>query len=146
MAEGVRGRGGRALGRIDVGVGYTRGARSRGWCGWWVKEGASGTGVGGNCSSGMDGSETMTRRYLGRGSVYYSGGFRCRWGVRVFCRNSCFQAVCDTPIAHIYSGLCVLIKDIYIGRRLPLQLQCSYQGQQGDVSHHVYSLICYIHI
>ena len=28
-------------------------------------------------------------------------------------------------------GLCVLIKDI--GRRLPLQLQCSYQGQQGDV-------------
>ena len=30
-----------------------------------------------------------------------------------------------------YYGLCVLIKDI--GRRLPLQLQCSYQGQQGDV-------------
>ena len=26
--------------------------------------------------------------------------------------------------------LCVLIKDI--GRRLPLQLQCSYQGQQDD--------------
>ena len=34
-----------------------------------------------------------------------------------------------------YYGLCVLIKDI--GRRLPLQLQCSYQGQQGDVSHSV---------
>ena len=31
-----------------------------------------------------------------------------------------------------YYGLCVLIKDI--GRRLPLQLQCSYQGHQGDVS------------
>ena len=30
-----------------------------------------------------------------------------------------------------YYGLCVLIKDI--GRRLPLQPQCSYQGQQGDV-------------
>ena len=30
-----------------------------------------------------------------------------------------------------YYGLCVLINDI--GRRLPLQLQCSYQGQQGDV-------------
>ena len=30
-----------------------------------------------------------------------------------------------------YYGLCVLIKDI--GRRLPLQLPCSYQGQQGDV-------------
>ena len=73
---GGRGRGGRALGRIDVGVGYTRGARSRRWCGWWVKEGALGTGVGGNCSSGMDGSETITRRYPGRGSVYYSGGFR----------------------------------------------------------------------
>ena len=31
-----------------------------------------------------------------------------------------------------YYGLCVLIEDI--GRRLPLQLQCSYQGQHGDVS------------
>ena len=30
-----------------------------------------------------------------------------------------------------YYGLCVLIKDM--GRRLPLQLQCSYQGQQGNV-------------
>ena len=29
-------------------------------------------------------------------------------------------------------GYCVLIKDIC--RRLPLQLQCGYQGQQGDVS------------
>ena len=27
--------GGRALGRIYVGVCYTRGARSRRWCGWW---------------------------------------------------------------------------------------------------------------
>ena len=26
--------------------------------------------------------------------------------------------------------MCILIKDI--GRRLPLQLRCSYQGQQGD--------------
>ena len=40
------------------------------------KEGALGTGVGGNCSSGMDGSKKLTRRYLGRGGVYYSGGFR----------------------------------------------------------------------
>ena len=32
-------------------------------------------------------------------------------------------------------GLSVLIKDI--GRRLPLQLQCSYQGQQGDVTQSV---------
>ena len=31
-----------------------------------------------------------------------------------------------------YYGLFVHIKDR--GRRLPLQLQCSYQGQQGDVS------------
>ena len=31
-----------------------------------------------------------------------------------------------------YYGLCVLIKDI--GRRLPLELLCSYQGEQGDVS------------
>ena len=34
-----------------------------------------------------------------------------------------------------YYGLCVLSKDI--GRPLPLQLQCSYQGQQGDVSQSV---------
>ena len=47
---------------------------------------------------------------------------------RRFRRNSSLQAVCDTPIA-LYE-LCVLIKDI--GRRLPLQLQCSYQGQQDD--------------
>ena len=31
--------------------------------------------------------------------------------------------------------MCVLIKDI--GRRLPLELPCSYQGQQGDVSQSV---------
>ena len=30
-----------------------------------------------------------------------------------------------------YYGLCVLIKDI--GRWLPLQLQCSYQGQQYHI-------------
>ena len=40
------------------------------------KEGALGAGLGGNCSSGMDGSETITTRYPGRGSVFYSGGFR----------------------------------------------------------------------
>ena len=40
------------------------------------KEGASGAGVGGNCSSGMGGSRTITRRYPGRGSVCYSGRFR----------------------------------------------------------------------
>ena len=34
-----------------------------------------------------------------------------------------------------YYGLCVFIRDI--GRRLPLELQCSYQGQQGDVSQSV---------
>ena len=39
------------------------------------KEGALGAGVVGNCSSGMDGSETIPRRYPVRGSVYYSGGF-----------------------------------------------------------------------
>ena len=58
---GNRGQGGRAFDIRDVGVGYTRGARSRRWCGWWVKEKALGTGVGGNYISGMDGSETKTR-------------------------------------------------------------------------------------
>ena len=40
MGEG----GGRALGRIDVGVCYTRGARSRRWCGWWRRRGRCGGG------------------------------------------------------------------------------------------------------
>ena len=31
--------------------------------------------------------------------------------------------------------MCILIKNI--GRRLPLELQCSYRGQQGDVSQSV---------
>ena len=34
-----------------------------------------------------------------------------------------------------YYVLCVLIEDI--SRRLPLLLQCSYQGQQGDVDQSV---------
>ena len=44
------------------------------------KEGALGAGMGGNCGSGMDGSKTITRRYPGRGSVYYSGGLRFKVG------------------------------------------------------------------
>ena len=41
------------------------------------KEGALGAGVGVNCSSGIDGSKTITRRYPERGSAFFSGGFRC---------------------------------------------------------------------
>ena len=40
------------------------------------KEGALGAGGGGTCRSGMDGSKKIMRRYPGRGSVCYSGGFR----------------------------------------------------------------------
>ena len=42
------------------------------------KQGALGAGVGGHCSSGMDGSETITRRYPERGSVcsIVGGAFR----------------------------------------------------------------------
>ena len=42
-----------------------------------------------------------------------------------------------TPVATTAAGggLCGLIKGI--GRRLPLQLQCSYQGQQDDFSQSV---------
>ena len=54
---------------------------------------------------------------------------------RRFCRNSSISASCVRYSDRAYYGLCVLIKDI--GRRLPLQLQCSYQGQQGDVSQSV---------
>ena len=44
--------------------------------------------------------------------------------------------LCVIPYSdRAYYELCVLIKDI--GRRLPLQLQCRYQGQQGDVSQSV---------
>ena len=64
-----------SLGRIDVGVCYTRGARSRRWRGWWGRRGRWGRGWVGNCNSGMDGSKTITRRHPERGSVYYSGGF-----------------------------------------------------------------------
>ena len=40
------------------------------------KEGVLGAGVSGNCRSGMDGSLKITRRYPGRGSVYYCSGIR----------------------------------------------------------------------
>ena len=41
--------------------------------------------------------------------------------------------MCDTPIARITG--CVLIRDV--GRLLPLELQCSYQSQKGDVRQYV---------
>ena len=50
MFEGVGGLGRcggggeRVLGRIDVGVCHTRGARSRRWCGWWGRRGRWGRG------------------------------------------------------------------------------------------------------
>ena len=43
--------------------------------------------------------------------------------------------LCVMLRSRVYYELCVLIKDI--GRRLPLQLQCSYQGQQDDSSQSV---------
>ena len=46
------------------------------------KEGALGAGVGGNCSSGMDGSGTITRRYAGRGVPITVADFDSRWGVQ----------------------------------------------------------------
>ena len=39
----------------------TRGARSRRSCGWWGRRGRWERGGVGNCSSGMDGSETIMR-------------------------------------------------------------------------------------
>ena len=47
-----------------------------------MKDGALGARWGGNCSSIMDGSKTIhvMRLYPGRGSVYYSGGFRYQVG------------------------------------------------------------------
>ena len=51
------------------------------------------------------------------------------------------QAVCDTPIARI-TGCVSSFKDI--GRRLPLQPQRSYQGQQGDVRQSVRGNYIYI--
>ena len=41
------------------------------------KEGALGAGVGGNCSSGMDGSKTITKRYSGRGKCILL------WGISI---------------------------------------------------------------
>ena len=37
--------------------------------------GVGGDERGGNCRSGMDGSKAIIRRYPGRGSICYSGGF-----------------------------------------------------------------------
>ena len=34
-----------SLGRIDVGVCYTRGARSRRWCAWWGRRGRGGVSI-----------------------------------------------------------------------------------------------------
>ena len=46
-----------------------------------AKEAALGAEVGGNCSRGMDGSETISRRYPGRESVYFLADFDSMWGV-----------------------------------------------------------------
>ena len=43
--------------------------------------------------------------------------------------------LCVILRSRVLRELCVLIKDI--GRRLHLELQCSCQGQQGDVSQSV---------
>ena len=45
------------------------------------KEEALGAGVGGNCSSGTDGSEKITKRYPGSGSFFTLADFDIRWGV-----------------------------------------------------------------
>ena len=47
-----------------------------------------------------------------------------------------FCKLCVIFRLRVHHWVCVLVKDI--GRRLPLELQCSlYQGQQGDVSQSV---------
>ena len=51
----------KALGRIDLGVCYTRGARSRRSCGWWRSRGRWGGWGGMNRSSDMDGSRKIMR-------------------------------------------------------------------------------------
>ena len=74
-AGGGQVRGERALGSKDIGFAIRVVLGLGNYAG-----GGEGGGVGGeggwNCSSGMDGSKTITRRYPGRGSAYYSGGFR----------------------------------------------------------------------
>ena len=54
---GGAGRAGRALGRIDVGICYTRGAGSRRSCGWWERRGRWRGGGGINESYVMDGQK-----------------------------------------------------------------------------------------
>ena len=51
-----------------------------------------------------------------------------RWNIET---HLCKLCVILLYFDRAYYELCVLSKDI--GRRPPLQLQCSYQGQQGDV-------------
>ena len=59
-----------------------------------------------------------TKKHSSREIEYFVGTHLCK--LCVILRSRVLRVI-----------LCVIIKDI--GRRLPLQLQCSYQGQQGDV-------------
>ena len=64
--------------------------------------------------------------------VYYYKKWKYTPAVRSKILSKLIVASCVRYSDRAYYELCVLIKDI--GRRLPLQLQCSlYQGQQGDV-------------
>ena len=64
------------------------------------------------------------------GTLIYYKKWKYTPAVRSKILSKLIFASCVWHSDRAYYGLCVLIKDI--GRRLPLQLQCSYQGQQGD--------------
>ena len=66
---------------------------------------------------------------------YYYKKWKYTPAVRSKISSKLIFASCVWYSDRAYYELCVLIKDV--GRRLPLQLQCSYQGQQGDVSQSV---------
>ena len=71
-------------------------------------------------------------------SIYFEVYYK-KWkytpAVRSKILSELIFASCVCYSDRAYYGLCVLIEDI--GRRLPLQLQCSYQGQQSDVGQSV---------
>ena len=82
---------------------------------------------------------TQKRKSLGcwhvRSYIYILQKLKYTPAVRSNILSKLIFASCLWYSDRAHYELCVLIKDI--GRRLPLQLQCSYQGQQDDFSQSV---------
>ena len=75
-------------------------------------------------------ADDIMNGYFGR-STHVLSKLKCTPAVNSIELSKLFIASWVWYSDRAYYGLCVLIQDI--GRRFPLQPQCSYQGQQGDI-------------